>query len=187
MSTLRPLACLPVLIALAACATAPAPVVIPPAPVVSPPAPLTLPPALALAPGEAAIATLSARGVQVYECRTGAAGAAWAFIAPEAGLFETDGRPAGQHGAGPTWQAPDGSRLEAKVAARADAPLPGAIPWLLLDARSTGPAGRFDRVTRIRRVHTSGGAAPAAGCDAQAVGRQARVPYTADYLFHATR
>lgn len=181
MSTFHPLACLPVLIALAACATAPGPVV-------SPPAPVTLPPALALAPGEAEIATLSARGVQVYECRSAAAGAAaWTFVAPEAELFETDGRPAGQHGAGPTWQAPDGSRVEAKVAARADAPLPGAIPWLLLEARSTGPAGRFDRVTRIRRVHTSGGAAPADGCDATAVGRQARVAYTADYLFHTTR
>jgi hypothetical protein len=172
MSTFRPLAALGVLIALAACASAPGPV--------------TLPPALALAPDEAPLATLSARGVQLYECRTGAAGAAWTFVAPEAELFEPDGRPAGHHGAGPTWLAPDGSRVEAKVAARADAPLPGAIPWLLLEARSTGAAGRFDRVTRIRRVQTSGGAAPAAGCDAAALGKQARVPYTADYLFHTT-
>ena len=180
MCTFRLLASVPVLIALAACATAPAPLV-------SSPAPAALPPALALAPGEAEIATLSARGVQVYECRSAAAGAAWTFIAPEAELFEPDGRPAGLHGAGPHWLAPDGSRLEARVAARADAPLPGAIPWLLLEARSTGAAGRFDRVTRIRRVHTSGGAAPAAGCDAGAVGRQARVAYTADYLFHTQR
>jgi hypothetical protein len=173
MSTFRPLAALGVLIALAACASAPMHV--------------PLPPALALAPGEAPLATLSARGVQLYECRAGTAGAAaWAFVAPDAELFELDGRPAGQHGAGPHWLAPDGSRVEAKVAARADAPLPGAIPWLLLEARSTGAAGRFDRVTRIRRVHTSGGSAPAAGCDAAALGRQARVPYTADYLFHTT-
>jgi hypothetical protein len=177
MPTFRSLAPVPVLIALAACAGAPAP--LPPS--------NPLPPALALAPGEAGIATLSARGVQVYECRTGPAGAAaWAFVAPDAELFEPDGRPAGHHGAGPYWLAPDGSRVEARVAARADAPLPGAIPWLLLEARSTGAAGRFDRVTRIRRVHTRGGAAPAGGCEAAALGKQARVPYTADYLFHTT-
>lgn len=156
--------------AMAGCATAPTPV--------------TLPPALALAPGETLLATLPARGDQIYECRAAAGGAAWAFVAPDAKLFESDGRPAGQHGAGPFWQALDGSRVEAKVAARADAPVPGAIPWLLLEARSTGADGRLAKVTRIRRVATSGGNAPAAGCDMGRLGQQVRVPYTADYLFH---
>lgn len=156
---------------LAACASAPAPVM--------------LPPALALVPGEVHVATLPARGVQVYECRAAATGGpAWTFVAPEAELFETDGRPAGRHGAGPYWLSPDGSRLEATVAARADAPQPGTIPWLLLAARSTGGDGRLAAVTHIRRINTTGGAAPATGCDAGAIGRQARVPYTADYLFH---
>jgi hypothetical protein len=141
---------------------------------------------LAITPGEAWVATLSARGAQVYECRTSAAGAAWTFVAPDAELFDGDGRPAGRHGAGPFWQAPDGSRVEAKATARADAPAAGAIPWLLLEARSTGPAGRFDRVTHIRRVNTAGGTAPRAGCDAGTAGRQVRVLYTADYLFHTT-
>ena len=151
----------------------------------STPAPVTLPPALALAPGEVHVATLPARGVQLYECRAGAGGApAWTFVAPEAELFEQDGRPAGRHGAGPSWQSLDGSRVEATVAARADAPVAGAIPWLLLEARSTGGAGRFAAVTRIRRINTNGGLAPATGCDAAAMGQQARISYTADYLFH---
>ena len=166
----RRLASLATLALLGACASAPAPV--------------TLPPALALVPGEVHVATLPARGVQIYECRAGASGAAWTFVAPEAELFESDGRPAGRHGAGPYWQAPDGSRLEATVAARADAPVAGTIPWLLLAARSTGGAGRLAAVTHIRRINTSGGAAPGTGCDAGAIGQQARVPYTADYLFH---
>ena len=166
----RHIASLATLALLGACASAPAPV--------------TLPPALALVPGEAHVATLPSRGVQVYECRAGAAGAAWTFVAPEAELFEQDGRRAGRHGAGPYWQALDGSRLEATVAARADAPVAGTIPWLLLAARSTGGAGRLAAVTHIRRINTSGGAAPATGCDAGAIGQQARVPYTADYLFH---
>ena len=151
----------------------------------STPAPVALPPALALVPGETWVATLPARGVQIYECRAAATGGpAWAFVAPEAELFEQDGRPAGRHGAGPHWLSPDGSRLEATVAARADAPVAGAIPWLLLAARSTGGAGRLAPVTHIRRVHTVGGMAPASGCDASAIGQQARVSYTADYLFH---
>lgn len=152
------------------------------------PPPVNLPPALALAPGEVWLATLSARGDQVYECRAGSGGAApaWAFVAPDARLFETDGRPAGQHGAGPYWQALDGSRTEGKVLARADAPVAGAIPWLLLEARSTGAAGRLAPVTRIRRVHTVGGNAPATGCDAARLGQPLRVPYTADYLFHSS-
>ena len=151
----------------------------------STPAPVVLPPVLALVPGETWVATLPARGVQIYECRAAATGGpAWAFVAPEAELFEQDGRPAGRHGAGPHWLSPDGSRLEATVAARADAPVAGAIPWLLLAARSTGGAGRLAPVTHIRRVHTVGGMAPASGCDASAIGQQARVSYTADYLFH---
>ena len=151
----------------------------------STPAPVALPPALALVPGETWVATLPARGVQIYECRAAATGGpAWAFVAPEAELFEQDGRPAGRHGAGPYWLSPDGSRLEATVAARADAPVAGAIPWLLLAARSTGGAGRLAPVTHIRRVNTVGGMAPASGCDASAIGQQARVSYTADYLFH---
>ena len=154
----------------------------------SAPGPAHLPPALALVPGEAHVATLPARGVQVYECRAAASGGpAWAFVAPEAELFEQDGRPAGRHGAGPFWQALDGSRVEATVAARADAPQPGTIPWLLLAARSTGGEGRFAPVTHIRRINTTGGAAPASGCDAGTLGQQARVPYTADYLVHTRR
>lgn len=172
MPCFRGLSAASLLLALVACATAPAP------------NPVNLPPALALAPGEAWLGTLAARGDQVYECRATANGAAWAFVAPEAQLFEPDGRPAGHHGAGPFWQALDGSRVEAKVAARADAPVAGAIPWLLLEARSTGAEGRLAPVTRIRRVHTSGGVAPATGCEPTSVGRQLRVPYTADYLLH---
>lgn len=170
MNPLHKSGLLATLVALAACATTPAP--------------LDLPAPLALAPGERWVATLPARGDQVYECRAGANGVAWAFVAPDAKLFETDGRPAGDHGAGPFWRALDGSRLEASVAARADAPVPGAIPWLLLEARSTGGPGRLAGSTRIRRVNTTGGTAPAGGCEPASVGRQVRVPYTADYLFH---
>ncbi len=137
--------------------------------------------------------TLSARGVQVYECRVtsaAAAGAAeWAFVAPEAELFDAMGRRAGSHGAGPFWHAGDGSRIVGSVTALHDAPVAGAIPWLLLQARPTGAdgAGRtFGRVSHVQRINTQGGVAPAAGCQRETLGHTVRVPYSADYLFFTT-
>jgi hypothetical protein len=144
-----------------------------------------IPDALRPAAGEAHALTVAARGVQVYECRATANGAEWTFVAPEAELFDAAGRPAGTHGAGPVWQANDGSRIVGSVKARADAPVQGAIPWLLLATRSTGPQGLYSRVTSIQRVNTSGGVAPATGCGTGTVGATAKVPYTADYRLFA--
>jgi hypothetical protein len=59
----------------------------------------------------------------------------------------------------------------------------GAIPWLLLGAKSVGPDGSFSKVTSIQRVNTTGGAAPTSGCSKATAGTPARVPYTADYYF----
>jgi hypothetical protein len=133
--------------------------------------------------------SVAASGVQVYECRDGPSAGAppqWIFVAPEARLFDTQGRPIGSHGAGPHWLADDGSRLQGTVRARADAPSAGAIPWLLLATTGSGPRGRFSGVSSIQRINTSGGAAPSEGCHAGATGSVARIPYTADYrLFRA--
>jgi len=151
----------------------------------SPPA-VDWPAALAPAPHETWRMTAPARGVQIYECRAGASGPAWTFVAPEADLFDSAGRPIGTHGAGPFWQARDGSRVEGRLAARADAPAADAIAWLLLNTRDAGPAGRFSGVTQIRRIHTVGGVAPRSGCSADTLGATARVPYTADYLLYTS-
>lgn len=124
--------------------------------------------------------TVAAKGVQIYECRPGKDGAttAWTFVAPDAGLFDSFGRTVGHHGAGPSWQANDGSRVVGSVKARADAPRTADIPWLLLATKSAGPQGVFSGVTSIQRVNTVGGIAPSAPC---APGTQARVEYLADY------
>src|SRR6202008_2724050 len=84
----------------------------------------------ALKPGanESLAMVVAAKGVQIYECRAGQ----WAFVAPEAELFDASGRKIGRHYAGPQWESADGSRIAGTVKARADAPVPGAIPWLLL-------------------------------------------------------
>lgn len=142
-----------------------------------------VPAALDPGPTVRALATVSATGVQIYACRDagGGAGAAWAFVAPEAPLFDERGRLMGSHGAGPHWLGLDGSRVMGSVRARADAPTGGAIPWLLLSTQSAGAPGVLNAVTFIQRLNTVGGIAPADGCDAQSLGKQARVGYSADY------
>ena len=135
--------------------------------------------------GEEPVERFIADGVQIYQCRSdpaAATGAAWAFVAPEADLFDMRGRIAGKHYAGPHWEALDGSKIVGSVKARADAPQAGAIPWLLLAARSDGGDGRFAKVTSVQRVNTSGGAAPTGKCDTKSLGATERVHYTADYV-----
>ncbi|HEV8109402.1 MAG TPA: DUF3455 domain-containing protein [Burkholderiales bacterium] len=128
----------------------------------------------------------SAKGVQIYECRAtqGKYGKyEWALVGPEADLFDTRGMKVGRHYTGPSWEANDGSKVVGSVLASATAPDAVAIPWLLLGAKSVGPAGTFSTVSSVRRVHTTGGIAPDSGCSAAAAGTLVRVPYTADYYF----
>ncbi len=150
-------------------------------------APVALPPALEVTPGESWVGTLSASGVQVYQCRDRDGRPAWAFSGPLATLYDRDGRSVGHHGAGPFWEADDGSRVEGKVLATAAAPAEGAVPWLLLETRSTGGPGMLASVSRIRRVDTVGGSAPTRGCDANSYGALREVPYTAAYRLYAIR
>jgi hypothetical protein len=152
----------------------------------TPPVPENLKPAS----GQSLKRIVPAKGVQIYECRAskGQPGAyEWAFVAPEAELFDTTGKPIGKHYAGPHWEAADGSKVVAKLIERADAPQAGAIPWLLLGAKSVGSEGAFSRVTSIQRVNTVGGVAPKAGCSQGNAGTPARVPYSADYYFFTAK
>ena len=132
-----------------------------------------------------------ATGSQVYECvpKSGQAGGfEWAFRAPEAkltsGLLGSD---LGKHYGGPTWEAPDGSRVLGEVKERAPAPDPSAIPWLLLNARSTFGKGVFTQTRSIQRVGTKGGIAPTEACSVANANQFVRVPYTATYYFYRSR
>jgi hypothetical protein len=122
-----------------------------------------------------------AMGDQIYECRDGK----WAFIAPEANLFDAAGKKIGRHYAGPHWESLDGSKIVGAVKERADAPAAGAIPWLLLSAKSVGPEGAFSKVTSVQRLATKGGVAPAGDCSQP--GAKARVAYTAEYHFFSAK
>src|SRR5690242_1800529 len=113
--------------ALAACSTTPT---------------VDIPDSLKPAAGESLAMVVAAKGVQIYECRAGE----WAFVAPEAELFDPSGKTVGRHYAGPSWEAADGSKVVGTVKARANAPAPDAIPWLLLGAKSVGSEGTFSKV-----------------------------------------
>jgi Protein of unknown function (DUF3455) len=126
---------------------------------------------------------VQADGVQVYACETTDKGPEWVFKAPEANLFDADGRQIGTHFAGPSWKLVDGSEITGAVVAKADAPVSGSIPWLLLQVKTKKGSGRLAAVTTIRRADTKGGAPPATGCDASHVGEQVRMRYSANYQF----
>jgi hypothetical protein len=120
-----------------------------------------------------------ALGVQVYRW----SGTNWAFVGPEATLYADACYESvvGIHYAGPTWEANDGSKVVASRIAGC-APIRGIIPWLRLGATRNEGSGRFARVAQIQRLNTIGGVAPAE--PGQAIGEEARVPYTAEYYFY---
>jgi hypothetical protein len=145
-----------------------------------------VPDALRAPAGEAVVVKASADGTQVYECAAGEdAGFAWKLVGPDAVLTDARGEKIGKHYAGPTWEALDGSKVVGVVKQKADAPAAGAIPWLLLAAKSNEGTGTFGKVTSIQRVDTVGGAAPAGGCDASKAAARQSVPYKATYYFYA--
>jgi hypothetical protein len=126
---------------------------------------------------------VAADGVQIYVCQAKGDGYEWAFKAPEANLFDKQGLQIGVHFAGPTWKTDDGA-LTGEVMSRADAPTSGAVPWLLLKAKSSEGTGVVATAAFIRRADTKGGVAPTAGCDAAHKGVQARMRYSALYQFY---
>lgn len=145
-----------------------------------------VPEALEAPAGQELSMELLANGVQIYECapQSGGYGYEWKFKGPEASLMDRKGRPMGTHYGGPTWEAPDGSKVVGEVRARANAGDSSAIPLLLLGAKSSSGEGAFSKVKSIQRLETAGGVAPSEACTAGDVTRVARVPYTATYYFY---
>ena len=133
--------------------------------------------------GSALLLEAPADGVQIYTCEAKGNLFQWAFKAPEANLFDKQGRQIGTHFAGPTWKMADGSAIVGEVIAKADAQETGAVQWLLLRAKSHQGQGILADAAFIRRTDTRGGVAPAASCDAGHIFEQARMRYSAIYQF----
>lgn len=145
-----------------------------------------VPEALKPPAGQELAFVLQGAGVQIYEARATKEDPTrfeWAFVAPQADLFDAGGVKAGTHYGGPAWEGLDGSKVVGEVKAKDTSQSAGSIPWLLLSAKQVSGAGRFARVKSIQRLNTSGGAPPAAAPDH--AGQVARVPYKATYAFFA--
>ena len=158
------------LVASSASAQAPAPAV-------------DVPAKLRPAANESLAVIVPAKGVQIYECRAKKDQAGqyeWAFVAPEADLFDARGGKIGKHYAGPHWESNDGSKIVGTVKERAEAPQADAIPWLLMTAKSVGASGSFGGVTSVQRINTVGGVHSGA-CDKAGTFHSA--PYSTDYVF----
>ena len=128
-----------------------------------------------------------ATGVQIYECASKPDQPSmfeWTFKAPEAALVDRSGLSIGKHYAGPTWESNDGRKVVGELKWRDPGPIPSAIPWLLLTAKSTTGTGIFSQTRSIQRVQTVGGVAPTQPCVAANAKQVARVPYTATYYFY---
>jgi hypothetical protein len=116
-----------------------------------------------------------AKGDQIYVCQEDAGKFAWVLKAPDAKLFNKDGKLFGKHLAGPTWEASDGSRVAGKVAASVDCNDPRFIPWLLVDVVSHERSGVLSHVATIHCLYTRGGVAPIFVCNSSHVSRKVRV------------
>ena len=146
-----------------------------------------VPDAIKVSATEVLSLTANAKGVQIYECRPmkdDATRYEWAIKAPEADLFDQQGKKIGRHYGGPTWESSDGSKVVGELKSREPSTDANAIPWLLLAARQHEGNGALSRVSSIQRLETVGGKAPAGDADSSSAGQEMRVPYTAVYYFY---
>lgn len=127
--------------------------------------------------------TLVASGVQTYACEFDAQHRlGWVFRSPQATLFDAGGHAVVRHGAGPSWEAEDGSRIVGQAIAQLPSETKASVPQLLLETHGTAGSGVLSAVRYVQRVNTMGGLMPAAPCStAHEVGSS---PYLAEYVFY---
>ena len=129
------------------------------------------------------------RGSQIYVCKpaegTEELQYEWTLKAPDAKLFDAQGKVLGKHYDGPTWEANDGSKVTAGIEAKQSAPN-GSIPWYLLKVESSQGDGMLANVKWIQRLHTTGGNPPTQDCDRDRQNKEISVGYTADYYFYSS-
>ncbi|MFK4260038.1 DUF3455 domain-containing protein [Agrobacterium tumefaciens] len=137
-------------------------------------------PAAVTAKDKSVLETVHARGVQIYECKTGIDGKlTWQFREPLATLM-VKGRTVGRHFAGPGWEFEDGSTIKGKVAAQAPGATVKDIPILRLDVVEHKGVGKLSEVSTVQRLETSGGTFSGNCSD---VGSIHLEPYSAEYVF----
>jgi hypothetical protein len=167
--------------------------------------PPSVPEAIQVPVGNTLFLAGHAIGSQNYVCSPSDGGYKFVLFTPQATLYTDDNQQLTTHFYSPnpvedgtvraTWQdSRDTSRVWGQAIQSSTDPsfvAPDSIPWVLLrrTGAQPGPAGDgglgLPSATFIQRLNTSGGVAPASGCNSpEDVGRQVFVPYSADYLFY---
>jgi hypothetical protein len=143
-------------------------------------------------------------GTQNYVCLPSSSGDfTFVLVTPQATLFGGDDQQVATHYFSPnpfdggritaTWQdSRDTATVWGQVLQSSSDPefvAPGAIGWVLLRAvgalHGSSNSDGLPGTTYVQRLNTSGGVAPSTGCSTSAdVGKQAFVPYRADYFFY---
>jgi Protein of unknown function (DUF3455) len=146
----------------------------------------SLPAAVQVPAGHRVAFETAAAGDITYQCQAKkdmAGQYEWVFMSPDAGLKGRKGERLGKYYGPPaTWDFNDGSKVSG--AQLAVAPNGGGnIPLQLVKANPAMGSGMAQGVSHIQRVATKGGVAPAAPCDAAAMGSKRVVTYSADYIF----
>jgi hypothetical protein len=130
--------------------------------------------------GRTTVERLHAEGLQIYECKAGAAGRlAWSFREPIAALFK-DGESVGRHYAGPRWALNDGALVRGALVSSEPGRTPDDSPWLNLSLVENNHVGALKDATLVLRLDTHGGVLTGA---CPVAGALRSVPYTADYVF----
>lgn len=145
---------------------------------------VSIPEQIKVPAGYSPVLTVHAKGDQIYQCTVNKGEYSWETQAPDAKLFDGRGNIVGNHTAGPLWEYKEGSQVVGKVLKKVDMAPGSAISWLLVEVVSHKGDGLFSNVSFINRINTHGGLAPSSGCDANHLGGEKRVPYTADYVFY---
>ena len=111
----------------------------------------------------------------------------WAFVAPEADLYDATNAKVGTHFAGPSWQLAGTNALlvgQAYAPPKTASTDPNSIDWLLLMPKAgTASTGIFQTVKHIQRIATTGGKAPLT--PPATATETVDVPYTAVYRLSA--
>ncbi|WP_031436916.1 DUF3455 domain-containing protein [Methylobacter tundripaludum] len=145
---------------------------------------VSIPEQIKVPAGYSPVLTVHAKGDQIYQCSANKGEYVWETQAPDAKLFDAQGKIVGNHTAGPLWEYKEGSRVVGRVVKKIDMAPGSAIAWLLVEVVSHKGDGLFSNVSYINRINTRGGLPPSSGCDANHLGGEKRVAYTADYVFY---
>lgn len=144
-----------------------------------------IPEAIKVPDGNNAYLTVHAKGAQIFHCALKADAYSWKWHAPEAKLYDMQNQDLiGSHDVGPSWTYKDGSSIAAKAVQKIDAPDKDSAQWLLLEVIKQQKAGLLAQTSFVQRINTQGGIPPTAGCDANHIGSEKRVGYSADYIFY---